>query len=293
MQSLAVKLLIRFFAMLPLRLNHAFGHLIGLALYFSRSKSYQVSLINICTCFPELDPAEHRRLAKQSLLEMGKSITEIGPMWLWPPRRTLSLLTEISGREHISAARARGKGVILLTPHLGCWEIAGLFLGAELPVTILYSPPKMQALEDLMRDARERSGAEVVATDARGIKAIFKALKQGSGTGILPDQNPDDMHNAVYAPFFNIPVATMSLIARLASKTGAGVVIGYARRLPRGQGYHLIIEPADKAVGDPDPQLATTALNQAIEKLIRRDPEQYQWSYKRFKRLPEGYPRLY
>lgn len=292
-QKIIITIILHFFALLPLRLNHLMGSWIGLLLYYLKGNSWRVSNINIQTCFPELDSRQQESILKDSLIELGKSLTEMGPMWLWSSEKTLSLFTQVSGREHMDAALQSGKGVFLLTPHLGCWEIAGLYLGANIPVTILYSRPKIKALDDIVRSARIRSGATLVAADASGVKSILKTLRQGNGTGILPDQNPDDINSGVFAPFFTIPTFTMTFISKLASKTGATIVIGYAERLPRGQGYHLHIRQADPQIANADPLVSATALNRMVEEYIREVPSQYQWSYKRFKRRPKGAKKLY
>jgi KDO2-lipid IV(A) lauroyltransferase len=292
-QNSIITLILHFFALLPLRLNHLLGTGIGLVLYRLKAKTWRISKINIALCFPELSIIEQTTLLKKSLLELGKQLTEMGPMWLWTPEKTLSLLTHISGKEYMDKAMKSGKGVFLLTPHLGCWEIAGLYLGANIPVTILYSRPKISAFDKIVRTSRIRSGATLVTADNTGVKSILKTLREGKGTGMLPDQNPDDLKSGVFAPFFGIETLTMSFISKLASKTGAEIVIGYAERLPKGKGYHLHIRPADKKIADADPLIAATALNKTVENYIREIPAQYQWSYKRFKCRPKGKPKLY
>lgn len=293
MQKIILNTLLYCFALLPLRLNHLLGSWIGIILYYMKSRPYQVSRINIKTCFPEKNPAEQEHLLKQSLIEMGKTLSEMGPMWLWEPQRTLKLLVKVSGQEHLDKARSVEKGVILLTPHLGCWEIAGLYLGNTLPVTILYSKPKIAAFDEILRSGRKRSGAKLVNADMMGVKAIFKTISKGHATGMLPDQTPDDPHSGVFAPFFGIPALTMIFISKLASKTGATILIGYAERLEKGQGYHLHIREADPDISSKDTRVSATAMNKTIEEYIREIPEQYQWSYKRFKKRPKGTEKLY
>lgn len=293
MQKFLISLTLHFFALMPLRLNHKIGSWIGLLIYYKNGKTRRVSAINIRLCFPELNTQAQEVIIKNSLIELGKQLSEMGPMWLWPVEKTLSLMTQVTGKEHMEAAMQSGKGVFLLTPHLGCWEIAGLYLGANIPVTILYSRPKIQALDDIVRQSRIRSGATLVAANASGVKSIFKTLRQGKGTGILPDQNPDDLNSGVFAPFFGIQTLTMTFISKLASKTGAEIVIGYAERLPQGKGYHLHIHKADPKISDPDPLISATALNKTVEDYIRQVPSQYQWSYKRFKKRPEGEGKIY
>ncbi|MCN4144714.1 MAG: lysophospholipid acyltransferase family protein [Thiohalomonas sp.] len=293
MQKFLITSILHFFALMPLRLNHLIGSWIGLAIYYLKGKTCQVSKTNIQLCFPEMSPPEQEAILKDSLIELGKQFTEMGPMWLWSPEKTLSLLTQVSGKEYMDAAMQSGKGVFLLSPHLGCWEIAGLYLGANIPITILYSRPKIQAFDDIIPRSRIRSGATLVATDASGVKSIFKTLRQGNGTGILPDQNPDDINSGVFAPFFGIQTLTMTFISKLASKTGAAIVIGYAERLPKGKGYHLHIRQADPEIANPAPLISATALNKTVEEYIREVPAQYQWSYKRFKKRPEGEEKFY
>ncbi len=293
MQVFIIKLLLHFFALLPLPLNHRLGSWIGLSLYYSKSRSYKVSQININLCLTEKTPAEKKAVLKQSLIEMGKTITEMGPMWLWKSQRTLNLLVKVSGQDYLKNARNADKGVILLTPHLGCWEIAGLFLGSTLPVTILYTQPRLSALNGIVQQARKRSGAKLVSADMSGVKAIFKTLNEGNATGMLPDQNPDDPNSGVFAPLFDIPTFTMTFISKLASKTGATILIGYAERLDKGQGYHLHIRKADPDIASNDPLLSATAMNKTIENYIRELPQQYQWSYKRFKKRPAGAKKFY
>jgi Kdo2-lipid IVA lauroyltransferase/acyltransferase len=293
MQKLILTIILHFFAFMPLRLNHLIGSWIGLILYYLKSRAWKVSKTNIQLCFQQMNSSEQEVLLKNSLLELGKQFTEMGPMWLWPPEKTLSLLIKVSGKQYIDEAMQAGKGVFLITPHLGCWEIAGLYLGANIPVTILYSRPKIKALDEIVRSSRIRSGATMVAADASGVKTIFRTLKQGKGTGILPDQNPDDLNSGIFAPFFGIQTFSMTFISKLASRTGANIVIGYAERLPKGQGYHLKIRRANPEIASADPLISATALNKTVEDYIKEVPAQYQWSYKRFKRRPEGAKKLY
>jgi len=293
MQNFLISITLHFFALMPLRLNHLIGSWIGLALYYLKGKTWKISKTNIQLCFPKMTQLEQEAVLKDSLIELGKQFTEMGPMWLWPSEKTLSLLTQVSGKEYVNAAMQSKKGVVILSPHLGCWEIAGLYLGANIPITILYSRPKIKAFDDIVRRSRIRSGATLVAADASGVKCIFKTLRQGNGAGILPDQNPDNINSGVFAPFFGIQTLTMTFISKLASKTGASILIGYAERLPKGKGYHLHLMQTDPDIANPDPFISATALNKTVEKCVREVPAQYQWSYKRFKKRPEGEEKFY
>ncbi len=184
--------------------------------------------------------------------------------------------------------REPDQGLIVLSPHLGCWEIAGLYLASRGSVTSLYRPPRKALFEPIIKHARERSGAELVPTDAQGVRRLYKVLQAGGVTGILPDQQPDSNKGAVFAPFFGVPALTMLLVNRLVRKTGAKVVFCYAERLPAGRGFHIHYLPAASDLAADDPMTAAQALNQGVESCIRLAPEQYQWSYKRFKDQPAG-----
>ncbi|MCG8426860.1 MAG: lysophospholipid acyltransferase family protein, partial [Chromatiales bacterium] len=280
-----VKAFIAFLALFPLRVNHIIGHSIGLLFYHTQNRTRQVSETNIQICFPDWSKEQRQALLKKSLIEFGKTLTETAPLWRWDKNSVLDYLT-ISNEEIMQDAMNSSKGVIFLTPHLGCWEIAGLYLGEHSSVTTLYQQPKIKALDNLTRTARGRSGATLVNTGRRGIMALLKALKSGQSVGILPDQTPKALNSGVFAPFFGQPALTMNLISSLGNKSEAMIVVGFAERKAKGEGYHLHLMMGDREISDPDPIIAATALNRQVEVLIRMMPEQYQWSYKRFKKVP-------
>jgi len=287
-----IKACLAFLALFPLPVNHLVGRMVGLLLFYTRNRTREVSETNISICFPNWSELQRQELLKNSLIEMGKTMTEIAVVWGWKKERVLKYLT-VSNEEIIQTAIESKRGVIFLTPHLGCWEIAGLYLGEKLPVTTLYQQPKIASLDKLTRSARERSGATLVNTGRRGIVALLKALKSAQSVGILPDQTPKLENSGVFAPFFRRPALTMNLIANLAQKSNAMIVIGYAERKAQGRGYHLHMKMAPPELADSDPMVATTTLNRAVEELINREPEQYQWSYKRFKKVPPGLEKVY
>ena len=292
MREAFIKLFLRFCALLPLRGAHALGAGLGRLLAVLPNRSRTVTARNLALCFPELPPQERRRLAARSLQEMGKTATETGTLWCRDAGRVLALVRAVSGKEAVDQALSAGKGGIILTPHLGNWEMVGLYCSAHYPLTSLYRPPRMQGLEEFMRAARERAGARLVPTNAAGVRYLYRALAGGEFIGMLPDQEPGQ-GNGAFAPFFGIPAYTMSLLARLAQRTGAPVFFAYAERLARGAGFHLHFAPAPQGFGQGDVEEITAAMNAGVESCIRRIPEQYQWSYKRFRTRPEGAPRLY
>lgn len=286
MKARLIRIFLRLMSWLPLPLNHAVGSMIGRLAGWLPTRARRITETNIARCFPELDDRQRRRLVRQSLREAGKTLTEMGSLWYRSPRHVLRLIRHSSGTGHIQQARLAGKGILFLTPHLGAWEITALYQASHSHLTCLYRPPRVKALEDLMLKVRSRTGAKLVPTTAKGVKALYQALENGEDVGLLPDQDPGK--GGVFVPFFGIPANTMVLVSRLAQKTGAAVLLGYAERLPYGKGYHLHIEPMPETIHDPDTAIATAAMNSAIEHIVRRLPAQYQWSYRRFKTRPPG-----
>lgn len=291
MRLLLSRLLLRFCALLPLPLNHKLGALLGRGLFHFSHALRSTTEINLRLCFPDLSPAAHRELAQASMIEMGKTITETGPLWLWEKRNLLTEVRQVNGEQHLHDAVARGNGVLLALPHLGAWELIGLYCSANHPMTSLYRPPRMEGLDDTMRSARERLGATLVPTTTQGVRALYRALANGEVVAILPDQDPRD--GGEFAPFFGNPAYTMTLLARLAKKSHAPILFSYAERLPHGKGYHLHFIPANWKADQYDISHNIQYINAAIERCIVDCPEQYQWSYKRFRTRPEGETSLY
>jgi KDO2-lipid IV(A) lauroyltransferase len=276
---------------LPLSWLHAIGAMLGSLYGVLPNRERRTCRINLALCFPEMDEADRKRLCRRNMQHMGRSLMELSTVWFRPYDRVAGLVQHISGEEHLK--RPPDQGLILLLPHLGCWEIIGLILPQREQVTSLYRPPRNSELGPMMKQARERSGATLVPTDNQGVKRIYQTLQQGGTTCILPDQQPNSQRGAAFAPFFGQPALTMLLINRLVRKTGAKVVIGYAERLPSGEGFHIHYRPGPEGLDDKDPKRAAEALNRGLEAAIRECPEQYQWSYKRFRARPDETPSPY
>lgn len=291
MRARIVAGLLRLFAALPLAWNRRIGGLVGWALAHVPNRQRLHSEINLKLCLPELSGRERRRLLRDSLIETGKTALEAGPVWLWPAERLRALLGEADGVEAVDAAMRAGRGVIMATPHLGCWEMAGQYCAARWGITSLYRPPRLAALDDLIRHGRERLGARLVPTDAKGVRQLYETLAQGRMIGILPDQDPG--RGGVFAPFFGTPANSMVLIGRLARKTGAPVFFCFSERLPGASGYRMHFFPAPEGIDDADPVVAATAMNRGIEICVRACPAQYQWSYRRFRNRPPGAAEIY
>jgi KDO2-lipid IV(A) lauroyltransferase len=288
MKAQIVKLLFRLLAALPLRTAHALGDVLGRLLVLIPNRRRNTARTNIGLCFPAMRPAQQAQLLRTTLTEYAKGVTEIGVLWTRDRDEILTLVRQLSGADDFNRALSLGKGVILAIPHLGSWELVGLYGSIYSPMTSLFRPPPLSDLGDVMRRGRERFGAQLVATRHGGVRALHKALKRGELIAILPDQVPAEKRAGEFAPFFGIPAFTMTLLSRLAAKSGAPVFFVYAERLTRGAGYHLHFLRAPAAVSDADVKVSVPAVNAMIEQCVRSCPEQYQWVYKRFRVRPYG-----
>jgi KDO2-lipid IV(A) lauroyltransferase len=279
-------------ARLPLPLLHGIGYLTGNLLALLPNRLRSVADRNIRQCLPEQSEREHRRLLRACMVETARAVTETGALWLRPGKRALRLIRAVEGRELVDAALAGGRGVILATPHLGSWEAAGLYGAASFGMTCLYRPLRLRSLERLVREARERPGARYVPASTGGIRVMYQTLEEGGTAALLPDQEPST-GAGVFAPFFGIPAWSGVLLARMARRTGAPVVFAWCERLPRGRGYHLYFRSAPADIDKADLEVAASAMNRAVETLVRGCPQQYQWGYRRFKRRPQGEAPFY
>ncbi len=285
--------LLRVAALLPLPLAHAIGSALGWLLWRIPGNSPRtIAERNLSLCFPEWPAAERDALLRQNLRETGKLLLELGPLWFWTGERVLALVGRaVPGEEALATAVRQKRGAILLTPHLGAWEMAGLYYSSRHPLTILYRPSRL-GLDELSRQGRGRLGGKVVATDASGVRALLTALRDGEVLGILPDQDPGQ-EGGVFAPFFGIAANTMTLVSRLALKTGVPVFLTWAERLPRGQGFVLHLRALPEVTAAASLEKSTAALNRGVEAAIRSLPAQYLWAYKRFKTRRSDDAKLY
>ena len=287
-----IRLLFRFFTVLPYSVVLAVGSGIGWVLWRYNGEMRRVTETNLQLCFPDMVQGERQMLTRRSLIETGKAITEITTLWCKPKDRINTLIAEVKGEEHVKNAIEAGRGVILLAPHLGAWEVVGLYASLNYPMTAMYRPPEMSGLEDIVRQGRSRFGSNMVPTDASGVRSLLSALRKNQVIGILPDQDPGRA-GGEFVPFFGVQANTATLTSKLAQKTNADVIACFAKRLPAAKGYALYFAPANKTINDKNMANSLRALNQEVEKLILKCPEQYQWSYKRFKTRPEGDAKLY
>ena len=275
--------LFRLLSHLPLFVLHNVGAALGWLTWLA-SPTYRRHMRE------NLELAGLRGVRNAAIAEAGKGVAELPRVWLRPKEEMLTLTAKVSGWEHVEAARAAGKGVLYLTPHLGCFEMVAQFLAAKPsadgvihPITVLYRRPRQDWLAPVMELGRGMN-LKLAPADLGGVRRLMKALKQGEASGMLPDQVPGN-GEGIWTPFFGKPAYTMTLAARLA-EGGATVLMTYAERLHYGAGYHIHFIPlAQPLVGDLPAR--TAQLNREIENIIRLRPEQYLWGYNRYKR-PKG-----
>ncbi len=273
---------------LPLPLLHACGWLVGRVLWWIPNKLRAITLQHLRLCLPELDDAQRRRIARQSLGHMAMAVLEAPAIWFGPQGRLRTWLKDPAAEAALRGACADG-GTIVLCPHLGAWELAGMFCAAQGQITSLYKPQK-GVFDQLILEGRQRLGARLVPTIGSGVKALLEALLQGEMIGVLPDHDPPP-GAGVFAPLFGIQAHTTELVSKLAARTGAPVWFCYAERLAFGRGFRLHVMPAPDGVADKTQ--GVTAMNHGVEQCLRHLPQQYWWSYKRYRRRPPGQPDFY
>lgn len=269
--------LFRLFSLLPLPILHAIGVAVGWIVYLAAPRYRHRLKANIA----QANFSEHLHAA---IGEAGKSAFELPFIWCAPPERVLQKVC-IENWKVIDDALASGNGIIFLTPHLGCFEVSAQIAASQLPLTVLYRPPKQAALKPLIEGARARHNLALAPANLSGVRSLFKVLKRNGAIGLLPDQVPQN-GEGTWADFFGKPAYTMTLPGKLAQMTNAAIVLAFAERLPRGKGYvlHLSSFTVEKNLS---PELQALAINGAMEKLIALCPSQYFWSYNHYKK-PAG-----
>jgi KDO2-lipid IV(A) lauroyltransferase len=265
--------LFRFLSRLPLAWLHSLGFVVGW-LTWLLSPTYRRHMHENMVL--ALGAAEAGRLRSAAIAEAGKGMLELPLVWLRPLAETASRVVEVSGWELVEAASRRGKGILYLTPHLGCFEVTAQYLSTHAPITVLYRPPKQAWLQTMIEAGRARAQLHLAAADLSGVRGLLKALKRGEAVGMLPDQAPRAGEGR-WLDFFGRPAYTMTLAARLV-ETGASVIMVWAERLPAGAGYHFHLQAptaadqwqhrgagatdqsADRSAGSPVPAAVSLGL---------------------------------
>ena len=229
---------------------------------------------------------------REAVAETGRMVAELPWLWLRPVDQPLGPLLQWQGDNLIDEALDGGQGLVLLTPHLGCFEVCAQAIverfGHRTRLTAMYRPAHQHWLRALEETARARPGLATVPAALAGVRQMIRALRRGEAVGVLPDQVPPE-GMGVWAPFYGRPAYTMTLAARLVQQTGAALLLIWAERLPAGQGYRVHVSPPaqplpTEAADDQALQLhCATAVNREMERLIGQRPGQYLWSYHRYK----------
>ena len=267
--------LYRFASRWPLALLHAVGAALGW-LTWAASPTYRRRM------------AQHARLAGYAPADIRPAVAHAGRMAAETPRLWFGAPVPVQwdGAELIEAAYAAGRGIVYLTPHMGCLEItaqgaATRFGATRGPITVLYRPARQAALAQVLATARQREGLETAPTTLTGVRQMIRALRAGQAVGLLPDQVPPE-GQGLWAPFFGQPAYTMTLAARLVQQTGATPLLAWGERLPRARGYCIHLQPFPEPLA-ADLETAVGQINRAMEQLIRQCPGQYLWGYGRYK----------
>jgi KDO2-lipid IV(A) lauroyltransferase len=252
------------------------------------ARESRVARRNLELAYPTLPPAERAALHAAILRNTAWQALETLRIWTRAPAVNLAAIREMHGIELFDAACASGGGVIIAAPHHGNWELLNQWLASRTPLAILYRPPESAIGEAFLRRVRADADARIEQVRAEGpaIRALFKRLQDGGVVGILPDQQPK-AGDGEFAPFFGVEALTMTLLSRLAARTGATVLFAWCERIGDGDAFALHVETAPPEIAAA-PQVAVRALNAAVEHIARRDPSQYQWTYKRYTLRPPG-----
>jgi KDO2-lipid IV(A) lauroyltransferase len=228
-------------------------------------------------------PATGARL-RAAIAESGKAIVELPFVWCAQQARVTRHVT-MENWDLVQRQLDSGKGIVFLTPHLGCFELTAQQVSLRQELTVMYRPPRKSALKPLVEGARARQNMHLAPANLSGVRMLVKALRGGQPVGVLPDQVPQE-GEGVWAPFFGRAAYTMTLPAKLAQLGKADILLTYAERLPRGRGYVIRFVPFDGDLSGTAAEQAAS-INRAMEQLIARCPSQYFWSYNRYKR-PQG-----
>jgi KDO2-lipid IV(A) lauroyltransferase len=270
-------LLFRLLSTLPLPALHLLGAGLGWLVYLA-SPSYRRRLR------ANLRGAGFGGELSRAVAESGKAIVELPFVWCARPER-VARHAVVENWDHVQSMLDAGRGIVFLTPHLGCFEITAQQIALRTPLTVMYRPPKKAALKPLIEGARARHNLHLAPANLSGVRILAKTLKKGEPIGLLPDQVPQE-GEGVWAPFFDRSAYTMTLPAKLAQMADAAVVLVYAERRPGGRGYIVRFVPFEQELGGSAVEQAS-AINRAMEQLIARCPAQYFWSYNRYKQ-PDG-----
>lgn len=284
--------LLGLFSYLSLKNAHRIGHCLSWLALRLPSSLLRVTQKNIDLCFPDKTASQRRALVEQSIRHTACLMLEFGLVWFRSIKTNRAQIVGVKNKHLLDSAVQEGKGVIVLAPHLGNWEWLNSYTTSFYPGITVYKQPKDPLYDQLLIRSREVNGGQLAPATTAGVKSIYRHLKQGGIVYILPDQVPGT-EGGLIAPFFGQPALTMTLVSKLLAKTGARAVAIYGQRLEHAQGFDVIFKEVDARIYSHDLLESVSGLNATVEACVRDIPEQYQWSYKRFKRTSEAAQTLY
>lgn len=264
----------------PLALLHAVGGVLGWLVYLASPSYRRRFRSNAAQAGVPWSQARH------GIAAAGRLVMELPPLWARPIDAPLPMAVSWQGGELIEQAQAAGRGLVMLTPHLGCFEAIGQSYASRFGagrgvMTVLYRPARQPWMRGIVEAARRRPGLDAAPATLAGVRQMIRALKRGEVVGLLPDQVPPE-GLGVWAPFFGKPAYTMTLAARLVQQTGAALLLVWGERLAHGAGYEVRVSELGEAL-PADPLLAAATINRAMERLVLQCPQQYLWGYHRYK----------
>lgn len=288
MKAKLFNFIIRFTSLFGIKTNRFFAVSLANFLWLIAKKTKHTTQTNIDKCFPELSEQQRKKLAKSSLQNTLMNFFELGALWK-TQSSVDNVIENIYGLEEFEQSLQQGKGALLAAPHHGNWEVMNLFLARFEGFAFLYKPPSDPKIEESLVKFRGKSKALQIEANRQGVRKIMMHLKSNGFVAILPDQKPKAGQGA-FAPFFGHPTYTMTLFSRLAAKTQVPVFFIYAERSQNGFDVHF--KKTEDAIYD-SMEASVEYLNQSIETIVRKAPEQYQWTYRRFSIQPEGAEDFY
>ncbi len=283
-----LKVILDILSILPLTINRFVGRTLGYFLKITHSRMYATAKINLEKCFPELDLEERSVLLDKVCKNLGMTITESAFVWRRNNNYLNKLILEVDGLELLE--KHNSQGVILTGPHIGNWELITFWAAQHLNLAAMYRKPKLLSFDQFLQDARGKTGASLIAGEAAGVKTLLKHLKADGSLVILADQEPQQ-GSGVYANFFGLPAYTMTIVNRLLKKTNSTTILFSIIRIDKG--FKIKLEELNSLCQNSKDNQFENNLNLAFENIIRQYPEQYQWSYKRFKTTPDGSQNFY
>lgn len=281
--------LLRLGTLLPLRGQLAVGRWLGRRLHRFMHRRRRIAATNLRLCFPDLDEPARRRLLLAHFESLGMGFMETALSW-WGGADRLRRLVRVEGMEHLEAAQARGRGVLIVAAHFTTLEIGARLLALTVPLHPMYRPHNNPLFERIQGRARTRQSAGAIRRD--DIRATLRALKANRAVWYAPDQDFGP-RQSVFVPFMGINAATLTATGRLAGMSGAAVVPMTQERLADGSGYRVILEPALEDLPSGDDEADARRQNAVFERWIHERPADYLWVHRRFKTRPEGEEGLY